>query len=324
MKSSKLNRYYCLTPKLKYLIIILFLSFHFIHNDLSGNAFADEPFYSIQLDTFNNLENAERRVTELKGLGHNSFYRSETLGDDGGEIYKVYIERYGSRSEAENEAKVLKDLELIPDYMVVEIKEKGEEEVEKKTRQPEPEPVREGPEDDGYLIQVGVYKEKENADEILLKLKNSGHSPFFRQEEVKGKGEVYRVYIKGFQSKAEAQKTGKELMESGLISGYMVKAPGVQTQTLISKKANDKNPFFLHVASYKEEANAEQYVQFLADNGLKAFYVPEQISGVKWFRVYIGEFNDEESAKKAGAELLEKGIISYFKPLEINRGGNGR
>lgn len=340
MSSSNSYSYYLVIPKFRHFIIILLLSLFIIYHGLSGRVFAEEPFYSIQLDTFNNLENAKERVAELKGLGYNSFFRTETLEGDKGEVYKVYIERYESRSDAENEAKVLKELELISDYLVVEIREEKvkekegvkeevkkepKEAVEKKAQQPKPEPVKEEIKDDSYLIQVGSFREKENVENMLQKLKDSGHSAFYRQEEVKGKGEMYRLYIKGFQSKAEAQKTGNELIESSLISDYILKAPeGKEAQTVTKTEEDTNKSFFLHVASFKEEENAEQSVQFLTDNGLKAFHVAEEISGNRWFRVYIGNFDDEASARKAGSELLEKGIISYFKPIEINRGESSR
>ena len=38
-----------------------------------------------------------------------------------------------------------------------------------------------------------------------------------------------------------------------------------------------------------------------------------------WYRVYIGEFNNEAEARKKGMELLDRGLISYFKPIAIDR-----
>ena len=93
----------------------------------------------------------------------------------------------------------------------------------------------------------------------------------------------------------------------------------------LSGKAVAEEPFYsIQLDTFNNLDNAERSVQYLKDNGLNAFHVSEEISGGKWFRVYIGEFDNEDSARKAGAELLEKGIISYFKPLEINRGENSK
>jgi cell division septation protein DedD len=50
-----------------------------------------------------------------------------------------------------------------------------------------------------------------------------------------------------------------------------------------------------------------------------SYHLEEESSEDRWFRVYIGEFDNENNARKAGSELREKGIISYFKPIEINK-----
>lgn len=78
----------------------------------------EAPFFSIALSKFNNEKDAEKEETKLKNSGHDAFYRKEKNSE-----YQVYIEKYNTRDEAENEAMVLKDLELISDYTIREIKE---------------------------------------------------------------------------------------------------------------------------------------------------------------------------------------------------------
>ena len=75
----------------------------------------------------------------------------------------------------------------------------------------------------------------------------------------------------------------------------------------------------LHVSSYRLKANAEEEVQRLTKYAYKPFILAEEVSGKTWFRVYIGNFGDEQEARKVGSELKEKGIISYFKLREVNR-----
>ena len=60
-------------------------------------------------------------------------------------------------------------------------------------------------------------------------------------------------------------------------------------------------------------------VDILKKYGHKAFLVAEDVGGETWFRVYIGDFNNEKAALNVGAELQEEGIISYFKPVEIHK-----
>jgi cell division protein FtsN len=74
----------------------------------------------------------------------------------------------------------------------------------------------------------------------------------------------------------------------------------------------------LHICSFKQKANAEKEVQRLEKNGYKSFLAEEEISGQRWFRVYIGNFKDEQEARKVGSELKRKGLISYFKPTKVD------
>jgi hypothetical protein len=91
------------------------------------------------------------------------------------------------------------------------------------------------------------------------------------------------------------------------------------------EKVSDKKPapkqkvFFLHIYSFSEKENAEKNVEILKAEGQKAFYVQEEVEGRDWYRVYIGEFSSERSARKLGSELVIKGVIPYFKPIEIDR-----
>jgi cell division protein FtsN len=271
-------------------------------------ASADETFYSIRLDTVDEVQLAEKKVEDLKKLGHNAFYRGETT-EGKGEVFGVFIERYKTEEEAEKEAGVMKDLGLITDYKIEAI------EIKKKTV-PQVSESRELKEK-GYYLQVGSMKDRINAENLVAKLQQSGYRALYREETVKGKGIWYRVYINGYKSKLEAEKDANVLLKSGIISGYALRSMGGETWAASHSEKREK-VFFLHVSSFREKSNAEQEVISLKDQGYKAFMVDEKISGEVWFRVYIGDFKNEISARKAGAELLRKGIISYFKPIEID------
>ena len=220
----------------------------------------------------------------------------------------VYIERYGSKGEAEEEAKVLKELELISDYTIKELEEKTKTATDDGKYNIK-----------GYNLRVSSLKDKANAEKMIDILKNSGHNALYRHETVPGKGKWYRVYIEGYRSKEEAEKEAKKLMESGQISDYVIMGAGEKTPTGSHDRRQDTEFFFLHVNSFKNKINAEKDVQRLKTYGHKAFLVSEEVSGESWFRVYIGSFDNEKIARKVGSELRGKGIISYFKPIEINK-----
>lgn len=166
-----------------------------------------------------------------------------------------------------------------------------------------------------YTIQLGSYKSHENALEKVNELNRLGHNAFYRHETVRGVGEVYRVYVERFESKEEAVIEAELLKELELISEYTIRAlDGKGAKTL--KKPAEKlgvDTYHLHVGSYQTKGNAEKEVGRLMDAGYDAFLFEEEVSGKKWFRVYVGEFDDENKARKLGSELRKKGIISYFK-----------
>jgi cell division protein FtsN len=243
-------------PLVLYGIISLLFLFRF-----QGQADA-EILYSIQVTATQDRGTAEKKVAELAKLGHNAFYRQETIQGKG-QWYRVYVEKFGSKAEAEKEARTLKSLGLISDYAVRPLGEsKGV-----------PEPGKAAAHADGEAdrkpapLPVG----KEDA--------KSSRAPG---------GEVSRR-----ESPPPPEKPGKKT------------GPGIH---------------YLHTGSFKEKENAEKSVQELLKHGQKAFFVEEGSGGGKWFRVYVGEFESEKEARRVGAELKEKRLITYFKPIRFPGG----
>ena len=174
-------------------------------------------------------------------------------------------------------------------------------------------------EDRYYSIQVGAFKELDNAMRRVKQLKELDYNAFYRDKDIKGNGKWYRVYIDRYGSKKEAEKEAKNLINSGLISGYSVKLIDEKSTAGPGTIEPDKKVYYLHVNSFKEKTNAERSVQRLEKRGFKTFFVAEKISVKNWFRVYVGEFDDEKEAEQAGLKLKEEGLISYFKTIVIDK-----
>ena len=81
-------------------------------------AYAEKRFYSIQVGAVKKLDDAVNMADGLKSRGHNPFYRYETVKGKG-KWYRVYIERFGSKGDAEKEAKRLMERNLISDYSAI-------------------------------------------------------------------------------------------------------------------------------------------------------------------------------------------------------------
>ena len=99
-----------------HLLILMILSMFFLPG-LLYTAYAEKRFYSIQVGAVRKLDDAVNMIDSLKRGGHNVFYRYEKVKGKG-EWYRVYIERFGSKEDAEKEAKRLMEQNLISDYII--------------------------------------------------------------------------------------------------------------------------------------------------------------------------------------------------------------
>ena len=77
----------------------------------------DKKTYSIQLGAFKQINNALSMVERIKKLGHQPFYRHETI-EDGDKLYVVYLGKYKSREEAEKAAKILRESNIASKYLI--------------------------------------------------------------------------------------------------------------------------------------------------------------------------------------------------------------
>ena len=83
---------------------------------------ADQTSYSIQVGAYKELRYAIKEVDKLKGAGLRVFFRHEGL-ENGRPWYRVYVEKYPEREDAEREAKRLKKLRLINEFTIKMISE---------------------------------------------------------------------------------------------------------------------------------------------------------------------------------------------------------
>ncbi len=83
--------------------------------------YAGKIVYSIQIGAFKELRYASDEVSKLKGAGRRVFYRHENAGNKG-KLYRVYVEKYKGKKEAERDAKKLKQQGLIENYIIKTIK----------------------------------------------------------------------------------------------------------------------------------------------------------------------------------------------------------
>ena len=321
MVPPRLAGYILKTPFRNSFFIILLALFiitpHLLHSS--------PTMYGIQVDEFKDLESAESRVNSLKQLGHDAFYRCETV-ESGETTCRVFVDQFETQAEAEEEAAFLEKLDLIKNFSIYPIVDKPPLKEPKPApstpstppisqSSPTPSPFKSPVQ--AYHVQVGSFQDKTNADYLFERLKQAGYSASVQYETVKGKGNYYRVYVTGYESQKTAENAAQALKKSGIISGYAVRATDEKPPVTSTRPKDGGNAFFLHVGSYQDRNNAEKLIQALKRQGNNAFFVAQELSTETWFRVYIDGFDNEKSALQVGTKLQAKGLISYYKIIGI-------
>jgi cell division protein FtsN len=64
--------------------------------------------------------------------------------------------------------------------------------------------------------------------------------------------------------------------------------------------------YTVQVASYPNEEEAKNHAANLKGKGWNAFYLPATIQGKSWFRVSVGLFNNDKSAKEFRAQFMKE------------------
>jgi cell division septation protein DedD len=157
-----------------------------------SSAYGEGGFYSIQIAAFKNLHNAMNKVNNLGNSGRDAFYRQETI-EDKGEWYRVYIDRYESKGEAEREARNLRNHNLIGNYVIRSLNEDAgtfDKESEKSDTR-------------SYSLHISSFEHEGNAENEVQRLMVSGYKPFLSEKKVSGKN-WFQVYVGRFDDEKEA------------------------------------------------------------------------------------------------------------------------
>lgn len=76
-----------------------------------------------------------------------------------------------------------------------------------------------------YRLQIGRYREEQQAIQLTQAMKKLGHESFYEKVVIEGKGERYRVYVGRFRDREEAKQTAAKWMQDRVIGHYMIREP---------------------------------------------------------------------------------------------------
>jgi len=82
--------------------------------------------------------------------------------------------------------------------------------------------------------------------------------------------------------------------------------PRNPASTLPSVASSAVGKFTVQVASYADENEAKNHAAGLKGKGWNAFYLPANVSGKTWYRVLVGLFNNDKSAKEFRAQFMKE------------------
>lgn len=82
--------------------------------------------------------------------------------------------------------------------------------------------------------------------------------------------------------------------------------------------------FSIHIASFKNLKNANNYINRMKKKGKFIFFVTEDVPGKgSWHRVYLGKYKDKEKAEQCWNDLKAQGLVGYlgireFDEMDLN------
>ena len=73
--------------------------------------------YSIQVASYKNLDGAVKRIAELIGSGYDAYYKKTSIKGQG-TWNRIFVDKFKSKEEALDQARIMKDQKVISDYMI--------------------------------------------------------------------------------------------------------------------------------------------------------------------------------------------------------------
>jgi len=171
-----------------------------------------------------------------------------------------------------------------------------------------------------YTIQISSNRHLGSASSEADKLKEKGYNAFYRYESIEGgQGNWYKVYIGQYGSRQEAEEAVMQLKETLRVTEKSIRQITDPNITIATAKEDESVPgdaktYTLHVSSFRAENRAVTEVDRLKNLGLEAYFKKISVSGVDWYRVYLGHFKDKASAKDKGFAFKQAQIISFYTP----------
>ena len=160
-----------------------------------------------------------------------------------------------------------------------------------------------------FFVQLGSFKEKNNATNLIKALETSGF--MLSIDKIKTKtGIFYRVKTQSFSTKIEAQKVIKSLIKKSPILKPILKSNlfnRINNKSIPIPKSSTKTEYYtIQISSFKNKSSAEELAKKLSDAGFYSEISEAWVNENKWYRVHHGKYKMIALAKKVSKELKSK------------------
>ena len=151
-----------------------------------------------------------------------------------------------------------------------------------------------------YSIQVGAYKDQNNAVIETNRLKKMGYDVFIRQVKTRSNQLLYLVYVERFSSRFDAERHAQQIKSAGVIQEYLIR----------EIKSGSKNDTVKSYRSQKDDLRPTSSSNHRAD--------PESEKGSAYYDFAVFAFEDgdyqqaEENLKKALALNPHNAVYNHY------------
>ncbi|MDH4226679.1 MAG: SPOR domain-containing protein [Deltaproteobacteria bacterium] len=150
-----------------------------------------------------------------------------------------------------------------------------------------------------YSVQVGAFKERDNAEEVLRRFKDGGFDTFIYEDT------LVRVWVGSFEKRGDAARLARNLRKSTDSDAYVME---FAKTSLTPKTTGAASSFTVQAGAFLVPEHAEERLNTLREKGYDAFIYSDRT----FSRVLVGKFDNLAEATSLGRSIEAKEGFDTF------------
>jgi cell division protein FtsN len=154
-----------------------------------------------------------------------------------------------------------------------------------------------------YLLQVGAYGKRENAESVSSRLRLKGYDVALRQVSRSDGVRLHRVLVGPFETRNEALSLSRAILNK----------EGLKSMVVMEPATPGKEVYSLQVGIYEAKKYADTIAQKMKLKGYDVFILRSSGNdGMYVYRVLVGEYDNRKDALEQSKSILQKEGIESF------------